>query len=596
MPSNIQKIPDNIRNILGLLPDKPGIYMYFDKHGDILYIGKAKNLKNRVRSYFNGAQVGKTKYLVKKICNIEYTVVETEQDALLLENNLVKEHQPPYNIRLKDDKTFPWICILNERFPRVIKTRKLIKGEGTYFGPYTNLKLVYVLLEMFQKVFKIRTCTYELSDKNITQKKFRVCMEYQVGNCKAPCVGKQNETDYLENIQRVKKILKGNIEEVIEVLETERDKASAVLNFELALEIQNSLKDLIDYQSRSTVVPPSIDNIDVVGYFSTKDRVFANYLRIIRGAVLYTYSAELKWMLDENIEELLQAFYTEVRFKFQSDSKEVLSPLLFESPLNIQIPQRGDKLSLLELSERNAKYYAFQKLKIDNDYQSQDNSLVELMSLLKLKDLPVHIECFDNSNIQGTNPASACVVFKNAKPSKADYRKFSIKTVEGPNDFASMYEVVTRRYKRLLEEEQSLPQLIIIDGGKGQLGYACDALNDLGLLGKIAIVGIAKRLEEIFVPGDKDSLFISKKSDALKLIQYLRNEAHRFSLGHHRTRRSNAMIESDLLKVKGIGEATYQSLIIKFKSIAKLKKATFSEIANEIGESKAQLVFEYLNA
>lgn len=596
--SKLHTLSVNVQNTLRHLPDKPGIYMYFDKNEDILYIGKAKSLKNRVKSYFTGKQIGKTKYLVAKICKIEYTIVETEQDALLLENNLVKEHQPPYNIRLKDDKTFPWICIVKETFPRVIKTRKFIKGLGTYFGPYTNIKLVYVLLELFHKVFKIRTCTYDLGDQHIQAKKYRVCMEYQIGNCGGPCVGKETETNYLSRIQHVKAILKGDIQEVIFLLSHERDKAAELLNFELAKEIHDSLALLIDYQSKSTVVPPTVSNVDVVGYYLLKNRLFVNFLRIIKGAVLYTYSTEMKWELDEKQEDILTTFYLTMQHKYQSDAKEVIAALPFMelNELHTTCPQKGDKLSLLELSTRNAKYYAFQKLKIDDNYVSEDNSLLELTSVLKMKEIPYHIECFDNSNIQGTNPASACVVFKNGKPSKADYRKFSIKTVEGPNDYASMYEVVSRRYKRLKENQEAFPQLIVIDGGKGQLSSAYQALKDLGLIGTMAIIGIAKRLEEIFVPGDTDSILLNRNSDALKLIQYMRNEAHRFSLGHHRTRRSNEMLQNDLVKIKGIGPNTYEKLIIHFKSIVKLKKASLEDIAKIIGNQKASLVFEYLNA
>lgn len=592
------KIVNNIESVLVHLPDTPGIYQYFDKNNTLLYIGKAKNLKNRVRSYFSTKHVGKTKILVSRIFRIEYTVVETEQDALLLENNLIKEHQPPYNIRLKDDKTYPWILIKKERFPRVMKTRKLNKNDGQYFGPYTNIKIVYVLLELFHKHFKIRTCSYDLSEKNIANNKFRACMEFQIGNCKAPCVNKQAESDYLKNIELIKYILKGNITDVISLLENERDQAVEKLNFETAHDIQVTLKELIDYQSKSTVANKSIINVDVIAHYESNKRIFINYLRVIKGAIIYTFSAEVKGVLDENIEELLSRFYLEMKDRFQSDASEIISSKSFINlnDRSCTVPKQGDKFNLLELSEKNAKYYAFQKLKADYDYQVSDNSLLELMSILRLPTMPTHIECFDNSNIQGTNPASACVVFKNGKPSKSDYRKFSIKTVEGPDDFASMYEVVYRRYYKLKKENLDFPQLIIIDGGKGQLSSAYRALADLDLVGKIAIIGIAKRLEEIFVPGDKDPLFISKKSDALRLIQHMRNEAHRFSLGHHRTRRSNNMLQTELLDIQGVGKNTYEKLMIRFKSIQKLKKASLQEIQEEIGQAKANLVFEYLNS
>ena len=592
------KIQNNVESLLVHLPDTPGIYQYFDKNNTLLYIGKAKNLKNRVRSYFSTKHIGKTKILVSRIFRIEYTVVETEQDALLLENNLIKEHQPPYNIRLKDDKTYPWICIKKERFPRVIKTRKLIKGDGLYFGPYTNIKIVYVLLELFYKHFKVRTCAYDLSEKNISNNKFRACMEFQIGNCKAPCINKQTETDYLKNIELIKSILKGNTNEVIVLLENERNQAATNLNFESAHDIQVTLNELIDYQSKSTVANRSIINVDVIGYFESNKRIFINYLRVIKGAIIYTFSAEVKGMLEEGIEELLSRFYLEMKDRFQSDAAEIISKVSFIklNEVDCTVPQKGDKFNLLELSERNAKYYGFQKLKADYNYQVSDNSLLELMSILHLPNMPEHIECFDNSNIQGTNPASACVVFKNGKPSKSDYRKFTIKTVVGPDDFASMYEVVYRRYYKLKTENLDYPQLIVIDGGKGQLSSAYRALEELGLIGEIAIIGIAKRLEEIFVPGDKDPLFISKKSDALRLIQHMRNEAHRFSLGHHRTKRSNTMLQTELLDIQGIGQNTYEKLMIKFKSIQKLKKASLQQIQEEIGASKAKLVFEYLNS
>ena len=589
-----------LKSLVYVLPDQPGIYQYFDSLGKIIYVGKAKNLKKRVSSYFNKNQQNrKTAILVRSIAEIRHMVVETEQDALLLENNLIKKYQPRYNIRLKDDKTYPWIVIKNEPFPRVFQTRNVIRDGSAYFGPYTSILTVRMLLDLFRKLFKLRNCKLNLLEENIRQKKFKVCLEYHIGNCNAPCVGKIELDQYQKSIDQIKEILKGNITGVIKYLKDLMRQYSVEMKFEDAANVKEKLDLLEKFQSRSTVVSNSISDVDVFTIDVDEAFAYVNYLKIIRGAIMQTYTMEIKKVLDESPEELLEFAIVDIRQKIFSNAKEILVPLKLDIQLEgvkIQIPKQGDKKKLLELSERNAKYFRIEKMKHQVVSRTEKNAsrILETMQKdLQLKVQPVHIECFDNSNLQGTNPVSSCVVFKNTRPSKKDYRHFNVKSVEGPNDFASMEEVVFRRYKRLTEEEQSLPQLIVIDGGKGQLSAALNALEKLDLRGKISIIGIAKRLEEIYFPGDSVPLYLDKNSETLKIIQQLRDEAHRFGITFHRNKRSGDFVKSELENISGIGEKTITALLKRFKSIENMKKHSYQEVAEEIGDSKARLVFDF---
>lgn len=593
-------IKPKIKAILIELPSKPGVYRFYDKTDNLLYVGKAKNLKKRVSSYFSKQHhSGKTNILVSKIENIKPIIVETESDALLLENNLIKEHQPKYNILLKDDKTFPWICIKNEPFPRVFTTRTYIKDGSKYFGPYTSGKTVRTILDLINALFKLRTCKYNLSEENISRKKFKVCLEYHIGNCKAPCIGNQKEKDYNINIDQIEHILKGNLKTIKEYLSNLMHEHAENYKFEEAAEIKNKL-DLIDnYRSKSTIVHPTINNIDVFTIINDVNTAYINYFKIIDGAIIQSYTGEYKKQLDENKEELLSSAIIDIRNKYHSNSKEIILPFNpdFEIPgAKIHIPQIGDKKKLLDLSERNLKYYRFEKLKQlekVNPEKHTERILNTIQKDLRLNKLPVHIECFDNSNIQGTNPVAACVVFKNTKPAKKEYRKFNIKTVEGANDFASMEEVIYRRYKRLVEENKELPQLIVIDGGKGQLSSAVKSIKKLNLFNKIAIIGIAKKLEEIYFPGDSIPLYLDKNSESLKVIQHLRNEAHRFGITFHREKRSKEFIQSELNTIKGIGTKTAEALLAHFNSIDNIKTANIDSIASIIGKSKATIVYTH---
>lgn len=596
----VLKNAEYLRSLVSVLPDQPGIYQYFDSTGKIIYVGKAKNLKKRVSSYFNKNQQNrKTALLVRSIADIRHMVVETEQDALLLENNLIKKYQPRYNIRLKDDKTYPWIVIKNERFPKVFQTRNVIRDGSTYFGPYTSVLTVRLLLELFRKLFKLRNCKLNLSEENIRQKKFKVCLEYHIGNCLGPCVGKMVHDEYMKNIDQIKEILKGNISGVIKYLKDLMRSYAEDMRFEEAASIKEKLDLLEKFQSRSTVVSNTISDVDVFTISQDDTFAYVNYLKIIRGAIVQTYTMEIKKVLDESPDELLQFALIEIRQKIFSNAKEILVPFKLDIELEgikFQVPKQGDKKKLLELSERNATYYRLEKQKHQVISKAEKNTsrIMETMQKdLQLKVQPVHIECFDNSNLQGTNPVSSCVVFRNAKPAKKDYRHFNVKTVEGPNDFASMEEVVYRRYRRLLEEERSLPQLIVIDGGKGQLGAALEALEKLNLRGKIAIVGIAKKLEEIYFPGDSVPLYLDKNSETLKIIQQLRDEAHRFGITFHRNKRSGDFIKSELENISGIGEKSIKALLTRFKSVENLKNSGYKEVAAEIGDSKARLIFDF---
>jgi len=596
----VLKNAEYLRSLVSVLPDQPGIYQYFDQSGKIIYVGKAKNLKKRVSSYFKKTQENrKTELLVRNIADIKHMVVETEQDALLLENNLIKKYQPRYNIRLKDDKTYPWIVIKNERFPRVFQTRNVIKDGSSYFGPYTSILTVRTLLEFFRKLYKLRNCKLNLAEEQIRQGKFKVCLEYHIGNCLAPCVGKLENDQYMKSIDQIKEILKGNISGVIKYLKDLMRQFSSEMKFEDAAVIKEKLDLLEKFQSRSTVVSNTISDVDVFTIDQDENFAYVNYLKIMSGAIMQTYTMEIKKVLDESPGELLEFAIVDIRQKIFSNAKEILVPFKLDFDLEgvkIQIPKQGDKKKLLELSERNAKYFRLEKMKhvVVSKAEQNANRILETMKKdLQLKVQPTHIECFDNSNLQGTNPVSSCVVFRDARPFKKDYRHFNVKTVEGPDDFASMEEVVYRRYKRLLDEEKSLPQLIVIDGGKGQLGAALNSLEKLGLRGRISIIGIAKRLEEIYFPGDSVPLYLDKNSETLKIIQQLRDEAHRFGITFHRNKRSSEFIKSELESISGIGEKTRTALLTRFKSVENLKNQAFREVADEIGDSKARLIFDF---
>ena len=592
-----------IKSLLNVLPNKPGIYQFFDKSEKIIYIGKAKNLKKRVSSYFFKKHISaKTQILVNKIRDIRHTIVDTEEDALLLENNLIKKYRPKYNVLLKDDKTYPWICIKNEDFPRIFLTRNVIKDGSLYFGPYTSVKLVRNILDMLKHHYKTRTCKLKLSEENIQNGKYKVCLEYHIGNCKAPCIGNQTAKDYNDSINEIKNILTGNISSVTKHLRKLMLKYSELYKFEKANEIKEKIQFLEKFQSKSTVVNPRINNIDVFSIIDDEEYAYVNFLKVVNGSIIQAQNIEIKKKLDEDKTQLLPIAIIEIRQRVQSFSKEIIVPFNIDYSLNdikFLIPKRGDKKKLLELSERNAKIYRLERHKQYekiNHSKHVDRILQTMQKDLRLNILPVHIEGFDNSNIQGTNPVASCVVFRNAKPSKKDYRKYNIKTVEGANDFASMEEIVYRRYKRLLDEKQSLPQLIIIDGGKGQLSAALKSIDKLELRNKIAIIGIAKKLEEIFFPEDPIPLYLDKNSETLKLIQQVRDEAHRFGITFHRDKRSKAMIKSELDEIKGIGEKTKQKLLIELKSIENIKKADFSELEKIVGKAKAKLVFDVFHS
>ena len=598
------KSSEHIQQLLKTVPENPGVYQYFDVEGKIIYVGKAKNLKKRVSSYFNKDQFenGKTKVLVKKITDIKFIIVETELDALLLENNLIKKYQPRYNVMLKDDKTYPWICIKNERFPRVFSTRTMVKDGSLYFGPYASVRVMNTVLDLVKQLYPLRNCNLNLNDENIKADKFKVCLEYHLGNCKAPCVGKQTEEDYNQTISDIKNIIKGNINSVSKYLKELLQVHIEKLEFEKAQIIKTKIDLLEKFQSKSTVVNPSIDNVDVFSIVTDEKSGYVNFFKIINGSIIQSHTIELKKKLEERPEELLTLAIAELRLRFDSDSKEIIVPFEIETEFpNVAfiVPQRGDKKHLLELSERNAEYYRREKIKQENlvDPERHVNRILEQMKKdLRLRELPKHIECFDNSNFQGDYAVAAMTVFKNAKPSKKDYRHFNIKTVEGPDDFASMEEVIYRRYKRVIEENQTLPQLIVIDGGKGQLSSAVSSLEKLGLRGKIGIIGIAKKLEEIYFPDDSIPLYLDKRSESLKVIQQIRDEAHRFGITHHRNKRSKGTLKTELTEIKGISELTAQKLLSYFKSVAKVKAANEEELAAVVGKSKAKLISDFYNS
>lgn len=588
---------------LKTLPSEPGVYRYYDKNENLLYVGKAKNLKKRVLSYFNKTLSGyRTRIMVGKINRLETTIVNSEYDALLLENNLIKEHQPFYNVMLKDDKTYPWICIKNEDFPRIFLTRNKIKDGSEYFGPYAKVRPAKILLDTIKHIYKLRTCNLNLSPKKIEEGKYKVCLEFHIKNCEGPCEDLESKEDYDEKIDAIRGIVKGDFRRAKEYLINQMTKYASNLQFENAQLIKERLDILEDYQVKHTVVNPDIDDVDVFGMTSDETAAYVNYFKIRNGNIIQSFTTEIKKMLEETDEEIMEEALIEIRQKFDSDSKEVLLPfhLTVEIPnVKLIVPKVGDKKRIVELSEKNAKEYRIEKLKqvqIVDPERHSNRIMAEMQKLLRMPVEPRHIEGFDNSNIQGTNPVSACVVFKNGKASKADYRIFHPKTVIGPDDFKTMEEVIFRRYKRMLEEGESLPQLILIDGGKGQLSSAVKSLKLLGLYGKITIVGIAKRLEEIFFPEDPIPLYLDKKSETLKILQQVRDEAHRFGVKHHRTRRTNSTIKSELEEIPGVGEKTIELLLSKLKSVKRIKEANLETLEEILGKSKAKIIREFFNA
>ena len=583
------------------LPSEPGVYQYFDKEDVIIYVGKAKNLKKRVASYFNkNHENGKTRVLVKKIFRIKHIVVNTETDALLLENNLIKKYKPRYNILLKDDKTYPWICIKKERFPRIFMTRRVLKDGSEYFGPYTSIKTVRILLDLIKELYSIRTCAHDLSYKNVSEGKYKVCLEYHLKNCKGACEALETEVQYNESIKEIRNIVKGNFKESLDKFQEMMLDFAENMEFEEAQKIKEKLVLLGNYQSKSTIINPSINNVDVFSIISDETHGYANFLKISNGSIIQSNTTEIKKKLDESDKEMLELFIVEIRQRFNSLAPEIYVPFKVDlgESVKVTVPKLGDKRRIVELSERNAKYSRmeqFKQMKIVDPDRHVKRIMAQMKKDLRLHEEPRHIECFDNSNIQGTHPVAACVVFRDGKPSKKEYRHYNIKTVEGPDDFASMEEVVFRRYKRLLEEGASLPQLIIVDGGKGQLSSGLKSLDLLGLRGKIAIIGIAKRLEEIYYPEDPIPMYLDKKSETLKITQYLRNEAHRFGITFHRNKRSKSAIKSELEQIPNVGIQTITTLLRKFKSAKRVKEATFEELKETVGNARALKVHQYFN-
>jgi excinuclease ABC subunit C len=585
---------------LKTLPSDPGVYQYYDKNDVVIYVGKAKNLKRRVSSYFNKVHDNaKTRILVKKIHRMEHIVVPTEVDALLLENNLIKKYRPRYNILLKDDKTYPWICVKKEPFPRVFSTRKVIRDGSDYFGPYPNVKTVYTLLELIRGLYPIRTCNYDLSEEKIQKKSYKVCLEFHIGNCLAPCEGKVTEEEYNQNIAAIKELVKGNFRRSLNQFNNQMEEFSQQMEFERAQEVKEKLESLENYQAKSTVVNPKISNVEVFSIISDESYGYVNFFQVAFGSIIRSHTVEIKKKLEETDAQILALAIIDLRERFNAQSKEIYLPFKIDLGSNIKVvvPKLGDKKKLVDLSQRNAKFFRlerFKQMKIVDPERHVKRLMNQMKTDLRLPHEPVHIECFDNSNIQGTNPTAACVVFRNGKPYKKDYRHFKIKTVEGPDDFASMEEVVHRRYKRLSDEGQPLPQLIVIDGGKGQLSSAVKSLDRLGLRGVISIIGIAKRLEEIYYPGDSIPLYLDKKSETLKIIQQLRNEAHRFGLSLHRKIRSKNALSSPLDQVEGIGPKTKELLLKEFKSLKRIKAAPKPEIIELLGKTKGVKIYQKL--
>ncbi len=587
---------------LKTLPSEPGVYRYYDKNDQLLYVGKAKNLKKRVLSYFNKNLSGyRIKIMVGKIQRLETTIVNSEYDALLLENNLIKEHQPFYNVMLKDDKTYPWICIKNEPFPRIFLTRTVIKDGSEYYGPYAKVRPAKVLLDTIKHIYKLRTCNLNLAPEKIAEGKYKVCLEYHIKNCAGPCEGLEEKQEYDEKIDAIRGIIKGDFRKAKDYLVNQMMKYATNLQFEEAQIVKERLDILEDYQAKNTVVNPNIDDVDVFGMTSDETAAYVNFFKIRNGNIIQSFTTEIKKVIEETDEDILEEALIEIRQKFGSDSKEVLIPfhLSVEIPnVKLIVPKVGDKKRIVELSEKNAKEYRLEKLKqvqIVDPERHTNRIMAEMQKLLRMPVEPRHIEGFDNSNIQGTNPVSACVVFKDGKPSKADYRIFHPKTVEGPNDFATMEEVIYRRYKRMLDEGENLPQLILIDGGKGQLSSAVKSLKLLGLYGRITIIGIAKRLEELYFPEDSVPLYLDKKSETLKILQRVRDEAHRFGVKHHRTRRKNSTIKSELDEIPGVGGKTIELLLSRLKSVKRIKEASLETLEEIIGKSKAKIIHDFFN-
>lgn len=590
------------REELKKIPHKPGVYQYFDKNSELIYVGKAKDLRNRVGSYFvNEHQLNsKTRVLVRKINRIAFTIVDTEIDAWLLENNLIKKHKPRYNVMLKDDKTYPWIVIKNEHFPRVFWTRKYIRDGSRYYGPYASVGMMHIILDMIRELFPLRTCNLNLSPENIAKGKYRICLEYQIGNCKGPCEGYQSEEDYDQNLADIKDILNGKIAVVTNRLKNQMNDAVAALDFEAAHKVKAKLEKLANYQSKSTVVSSSITNVDVFNIASEDNYAFVNYLKVVHGVVIQTQTLEMKKRLDESEEELLALAIPEFRERFKSTSKEIIVPFDIHieenTTIKFTVPKVGEKKNLLELSRKNVAYFKKERMlqyeKLNPEVKTE-RILKQMQKDLRLNVLPRYIECFDNSNIQGSYPVSAIVVFKDAKPSKKDYRHFNVKTVVGPNDFATMEEAVFRRYRRILDEDQPLPQLIVIDGGKGQLGAAMKSLKLLGIEKKVTVIGIAKRLEEIYYPGDQYPLYLDKKSETLKIIQHLRDEAHRFGITFHRNQRSRKTFVSELENIPGIGKTSVEKLLKTFKSAKKVKEASDEELSKVLTRKQVMALREY---
>lgn len=590
------ELPPEIQ--VSTLPDSPGVYQFFDKDGKMLYVGKAKNLKKRVTSYFTKALAnGKTRVMVRKVQSIKHIVVPTESDALLLENNLIKKYQPRYNVLLKDDKSYPWICIKNERFPRIFPTRKLIRDGSEYFGPYTSMKTVKTLLDLIRSVYPLRTCAYDLAEDKIAAKKYKRCLEYHLGNCRGPCEGLQTAGSYQQQIQDIREIIKGNFKSSLHYFRNHMKDLAADMRFEEAQQVKEKIGILENYQAKSTIVNPRINNVDVFSIVSDHAFAYVNFLQLSHGSIIRSHTMEIKKKLEESDEDLLALAVLEIRERFQSLSPEVYLPFELDlgPDIRVHVPKLGDKRKLVELSERNARFFRqdrFKQIKLTDPDRHTNRIMAQLQKDLRLSREPRHIECFDNSNIQGSNPVAACVVFRDGKPARKEYRHFHIKTVAGPDDFASMEEVVHRRYRRLLDEGADLPQLIIIDGGKGQLSAAVRSLDLLGLRGRIAIIGIAKRLEEIYFPEDPVPLYLDKKSESLKVIQQARNEAHRFGISFHRNRRSKAAISTELETIEGVGEKTARELLRNFKSVKRIREASLEDLTKTVGTVRARKIYD----
>ena len=588
---------------ISILPNEPGVYRFLDASGTVIYIGKAKNLRKRVQQYFVKPEnlTTKTRVLVSKIADVQHTVVESEQDALLLENNLIKQYQPKYNILLKDGKSYPWICIKNEPFPRIFLTRKFVRDGSQYFGPYSSVQHAYHLLDLINTLYKLRTCKLALTPQAIESGKFKPCLNIHIKKCLGPCVGEISQQEYDAQIASIKEILKGNTGTLIREYRKTMQEYAAQMEFEKAQEYKEKMELLQNHYSKSLIVHPSITDTDVFSIVFEKGNAFGNFFRLHGGCIIQTLNLHFKLNIEEEQEAVLTRFIQEI-YQIVGKGEEILVPFLPDNlsfGKNIHIPLKGDKLSLLELCTKNAKAFMFQKMKqeeIKDPEEGKNRAVMALKEVLQMERIPIHIECFDNSNTQGTNPVAACVVFRNGKPSKRDYRHFNIKTVVGANDYASMYEVVHRRYSRLLEEGGDIPQLVLIDGGRGQLHFAYDALQDLGLLDRVKVISIAERLEEIMIPGDPTPMFLDKNSPALKLLMHLRDEAHRFGITHHRSRRTKNQITSTLTSIKGVGEATQQKLLQHFKSVKRIKEASFEEIEAVVGKKMATLVTEALRS